>query len=87
MEEKNRTFLRWDEATEILRSVNDPITGQLMNMANFEVLRKAVQLKEFPIASFDMGFFMDVMKSFCSDHETLRKILSGEDLRLFDDAT
>ena len=85
MQEKDSRLLRWDEATELLRSVDDPITSQLMNMANFEVVKKVIELKEFPVASFDMRFFMDVMRSFCSDHDTLRKVLSGEDLRVFED--
>lgn len=78
-------LLRWDEAMELLRSVNDPITSQLMNMANFAVLRKTLQAKEHPVADFDLRFFFEVMADFCSDHETLRKVLAGEDMRLWSD--
>ena len=38
MQEKDPMLLKWDEATELLRSINDPITSQLMNAANFEFL-------------------------------------------------
>jgi lipase chaperone LimK len=85
MKEKRAELLRWDEAIEVLRSIENPITSQLMNIANFEVLKRFLQSKEFPVADFDLRFFMEVMRDFCSDHETLRKVLDGEDLRLFSD--
>jgi hypothetical protein len=84
MEQKTE-LLRWNEAMELLKSVENPITNQLMNRANLEVLKHFVQLKRFPAADFDMLFFIEVMRDFCSDHETLGKVLAGEDLRLFTD--
>lgn len=38
-----------------------------------------------PVADFDLKFFVEVMIEFCRDHESLKKILAGEDLRWFDD--
>lgn len=78
-------LLNWDEAMKLLGSVEDKATSQLMNMANFEVLKRFFQLKHFPAADFDLRFFMEVMLEFCSDHDTLRKILAGEDVRMFSD--
>jgi hypothetical protein len=41
--------------------------------------------KKKPISDFDLRFFVDAMLEFCNDHETLKRILAGEDLRWFDD--
>jgi hypothetical protein len=78
-------ILKQDEAMEILRSVKDPITNQLMNMANFEVLRRYFELQEVPVCDFDLCFSMEAMRDFCSQHETIAKILAGEDLRAWTD--
>ena len=85
MQNKPKTpqLLRWDDAMELLSSVDDPITNQLLNLANFEVLRRFFKVKEFPDCDFDLRFFLEVMRVICSDHVTLRKILAGEDLRVF----
>lgn len=80
-------LLKWDEAMELLRSVDNPTTNQLMNMANFEILRRFFQTKELPSEDFDLRFFMEVMLAFCSDHIRLRRILEGEDLSLLSDDT
>jgi hypothetical protein len=79
------SMLRGNEAMELLKSVNDPITNQLMNMANFEVLRRFLERDGLPISDFDLRFFMEAMKDFCSQHDTIRKILAGEDLRAWTD--
>lgn len=76
-------LLRWDEAMRVLEAVDDPITGQLMNMANFEVMKRFQGKDEgLPLADFDLRFFMEVMRDFCSDHDNLRKVLDGQDLRM-----
>lgn len=86
MEDKSYpSMLRGNEAMELLKSVNDPITNQLMNMANFEVLRRFLERDGLPISDFDLRFFMEAMKDFCSQHDTIRKILAGEDLRAWTD--
>jgi hypothetical protein len=41
--------------------------------------------KEFPVADFDLRFFLKVVLDICSDPETLRKVLAGEDLRCWHD--
>jgi hypothetical protein len=76
-------LIRWTEAMQVLNSVDNLTTNQLMNMANFEVLKCIIEQKELPANDFDLKFFMEVMKAFCSDHSTLRKVLSGEDIRIF----
>lgn len=70
---------------DFLRSIDDPITNQLMNMANFAVLKRFFETKKFPVADFDLRFFLEVVLDICSDHETLRKVLAGEDLRCWTD--
>lgn len=57
-------LLRWDEAMELLNAVQDPITSQLLAMANFEVLTRFVHTKEFPASDFDLRFYLEAMKSF-----------------------
>jgi hypothetical protein len=78
-------ILKQEEARKVLQSVEDPITSQLMNMANFEVLTRFLERKDLPGSDFDLCFFMEVMKGFCSQHKTIAKILAGEDLRLWTD--
>jgi len=82
---KETLLLRQDEAMRILKSEDDPITNQLMNMANFEVLTRFLERKDLPVSDFDLCFFMETMKAFCSQHKTIAKILAGEDLRLWTD--
>jgi hypothetical protein len=86
VEDKNYPGMRrGDEAREMLKSVKDPTTNQLMNMINFEVLKRFFERKDLPVCDFDMLFFMEVIREFCSQHSTMRKILAGEDLRAWTD--
>ena len=82
---KEALLLRQDEAMKLLKSVEDPVTNQLMNMANFEVLRRFLHRDGLPVSDFDLRFFIEAMKDFCSQHDNLRKILAGEDLRAWTD--
>ena len=82
---KEILLLRQDEAMKLLKSVEDPITNQLMNMANFEVLRRFLRHEGLPVSDFDLKFFIEAIKDFCSQHDNLRKILDGEDLRAWTD--
>ncbi len=83
--ERQSQLLRWDEAMQLLNSVEDPITNQLMNRANFEILKRFFKLKDYPVSDFDLRFFMEIMLAFCSDHNNLREILSGENVGVFSD--
>ena len=86
MQEGNQPMIiNHDEAMEILRSVKDPVTNQLMNMANFEVLKRFLEHRDLPACDFDLVFFLKVVKDFCSQHEAIRKILAGEDLKAWTD--
>jgi hypothetical protein len=78
---------RFVEAMELLNSVEDLTTSQLMNRANFVVLRRFNEEGQLPVADFDLRYFMEIIHEFCSDHESLRRILQGEDLRamIFDE--
>jgi hypothetical protein len=80
-ENQHPKMLRWDEAMELLRSVDDSITNQLMNRANFEIIKKFSERRGLPVADFDLRFFMEVMLEFCGQHTVIKKILDGEDLR------
>jgi hypothetical protein len=78
-------LLRQDEAKLCMRSVDDLVVSQLMNLAHFQVI-KWYTSGEKPIAGdFDICFFMEVMKEVFSDKKTIQRILNGEDLRWFAD--
>lgn len=86
MENSNQVILlRQNEAMDLLKSVNNAVTNQLMNMANFEVLKRFMEREGLPTNDFDLRFFMEAMRDFCSQHDTIRKILAGEDLRAWTD--
>ncbi len=70
---------------DLLRSVSDPITNQLMNMANFEILNRFLEGSNLPASDFDLRFFIEAMRDFCGQHENIRKVLAGEDLRAWTD--
>ncbi len=78
-------LLRQDEAAQLLRSVKDLTTSQLMNIAGTLIIKRYLKQEGLPITDFDLKFFMEVMMEFCGDHDTLRRILDGEDLRWFAD--
>lgn len=79
-------ILRQEEAWQVVRSVDDPITSQLLSRANVCILNAYVQQKGLLSNNFDLKFFAEAMLEFCKDHNDLRKILAGEDLRLFNEA-
>ena len=78
-------ILRQDETREILLSVTNPTTNQLLNMAVTCLLHKYVKSGQSLVSDFDLKFFAESMLEFCSKHENLKRILEGEDLRWFDD--
>jgi hypothetical protein len=78
-------MLRWDEAIELLKSVDDLTTSQLMNMAIFQLVAKSDGLEKNGVTDFDVLFFMELMLGFCRQHDRLKRILGGEDLRAWTD--
>jgi ABC-type transporter Mla MlaB component len=75
--------LRSDEAMDVLRSEDDPITSALLNNAHFWFTKKFFEERKRPIADYDYAFFMDVLRAVFSEHAVLRKILSGEKVGQF----
>ncbi|HXG06238.1 MAG TPA: hypothetical protein VNI77_02810 [Nitrososphaera sp.] len=78
-------LLRQEEAWELLRSVEDPVVNQLMNRAAFIVTKRFTSENASLAADFDLQFFMEVMRELFTDGEAIRKILDGEDLRMWSD--
>jgi hypothetical protein len=73
-------FLREEEMRQIVSSQQDPITAQLMGLAYHTLLVRMLRQESLPVADFDLRFFMEVIQEFCSDQETLKKVLAGEKL-------
>jgi hypothetical protein len=78
-------LLKQNEAMELLSSVKDLVANQLMNQANFYVIKRFVARETAPASDFDLRFFMEVMEELFNDQEVLRRILNGEDLRIWTD--
>jgi hypothetical protein len=79
--------LREDGAETILRSEEDPITGELMKLclatARMRFMRStdstdAERESRLPVAPFDMEFFMSVLKDVFSRRDVLERVLGGE---------
>lgn len=85
MQDAATRILRWDEAMELLRSVDDLATSQLMNMAVFELVANSDELQKSGVADFDVLLYMKLMLDFCSRHDEMKRILNGEDLRAWTD--
>ncbi|MGA9997903.1 MAG: hypothetical protein WBP93_20980 [Pyrinomonadaceae bacterium] len=74
---KGHSMLRQEEASQIMVEESDPITSHLMEMASAVIVNRALRGESGPIADFDLLFFMEVMREFCSQHEVLKTILAG----------
>lgn len=72
--------IRNEEAMALLRSLDsgDPITKSLVNNAMFHLMRRFNTRKELPAADFDLMYFLEVMQEMFTEHDVLRRILSGE---------
>jgi hypothetical protein len=70
--------LRFNEAMKWLNAVKDLISSQLMNAANFQVMKRmlAADPTLAPARDFDMLFFMKVVHRLCSHEERLIEILN-----------
>lgn len=82
--EKKTEILRQEESWDVLNSVTDLRTRQLLNKATMCIVNSYAHSENKPMSDFDLKFFVQAMLGFCSDHENLQRILAGEDLRWFD---
>lgn len=63
------------------------ITMTLLHYANHTALMALTSRRQRPAADLDLYFFTTVMERFYRDHDFLRRVLNGEDLRWFSDGT
>jgi hypothetical protein len=81
-------FIQHGEAIEARKKADNLITQQLVDMAMIQaLLYTPKETNEFPIADFDMKYFVEVMLNLFNkkNHKTIQAILNGEDFRWFDD--
>lgn len=81
-------FIRQTEANDVAKKADNLITRQLVDSAVAQALAfTPLERKEFPIADFDMKYFVEVMLNLFGEknHNYLRAILDGKDLRWWDD--
>lgn len=79
-------MLRHSESAELISSVEDPITRNLLSAASYSVIKRFLANKELPLADFDMQFFCAAMLELFENHELLHSILRGEDVGWFNEA-
>lgn len=77
-------FIRSDEAGKLIESIKDPVTGILVNNAQYHIYRRLAE-KRLPVGEFDLLFYMEVMKEMFSEHELLKRMLAGERVGAFFD--
>ena len=70
-------FLRENELKELLASESDPVTSQLMTMANHILTLRVIRKEKGPVSDFDLRYFMEIIQDFAREHEALKKILDG----------
>jgi hypothetical protein len=75
--------LRTNEAMEVLRSEEDPITSALLNNAHFHFMKALFEERKRPIGDYDYAFCMEVLRAIFSEHAVLRAILAGEKVGQF----
>lgn len=83
--EQSPKLLNQDAAKQILSSVSNPITKQLMGIAASHTLIRFKRRERLPITDFDFRFFIEVLHEFCNNHNVIRRVLAGEDLRWWPD--
>jgi hypothetical protein len=77
--------LRDYEAKQLIASVEDPITQHLLTNAMFHFFKRYYDEKERPVSDIDMLYFASLLKDIFSEHDVLRRILSGERIGSFFD--
>jgi hypothetical protein len=77
-------FIRSAEAAQFIAGISNPITKALVNNAHFHLFRRLAE-ERFPVGSFDMRFFVEVLAEMFSEHDALRMILDGERVGAFFD--
>lgn len=75
-------LIHYDEAVAAAEKIKDPITNQLVMQALALAVQRDVANKG-GLGDFDLLVFVDLLAELMSRHNVLRRILAGEDLRLF----
>ena len=85
MENENREtiMLRYKESTELIASVEDLVTQNLLSAAAFCIIKRFLANEKLPIENFDLRFFSEAMLELCSDHKLIQSILNGEEVGWF----
>jgi hypothetical protein len=79
-------MIRTEEATDRMRSVNDPITTHLINKAMHHLIRRYQLQKDRPTSDLDLDYLVALLIDVFSDHNALKRILNGETVgALYDD--
>jgi len=82
----NKTeILRYRESTELVASVKDSVTQNLLSAASVCVINRFLKKENLPIQDFDLRFFSEAMLELFEKHELLQKILNGEEVGWFDE--
>jgi hypothetical protein len=69
------------EANELMYSLDDPITFQFSHAAYFEIESGLSKNTLHPIGVFDLAFFARVIIRLFSDHNSLRSVKAGHQVR------
>lgn len=84
--EQKAVMLRHDESAELISSVEDSITQNLLSAASYCIVKRFLENKNLPVADFDLRFFSEAMFEFCNNHKLLQKILNKEEVGWFDES-
>lgn len=87
MEKENNeaVMLRYKEFTQLVESVKDPITKNLLSAVATCIIKRFLTRENLPIENFDLRFFSEAMLEFCNDHKFIQSILNGEKVGWLDD--
>ncbi len=77
-------LIRWEEAFAFMRSIEDSVTRNLVNMALVRlVIKTNLQKTAAPQTDLDMLYLATVLKEFFEEHEVLARTLQGERVGAF----
>ena len=74
-EERGSPLIHEAEAGNLITSITNRTTWQLLAMSTTDVGITILRDKKIPAAQFDLLFFAQVMQDLCSKHDLLRTIL------------
>ena len=77
-------LIHYNKAAAAVGQIKDPTTKQLVMRALALVAQRYAAKKE-TFAEFDLLVFVSLQTELMSQHDVLKRILAGEDLRLFSD--